>query len=294
MKDLLKNIVLIVLIVAIAFGIGFLVFRAIKSVNYNKEAKNPVLTLEVENYGEIQIELEPDYAPNTVATIIKLAQNGYYDGKVFYGTDETVVAAGMELTTETQDATEENADPTTKQVAKEDKLMISDLDKNVSADNDHEISILGEFVANGFDDNTLRFERGTVALYRSTYTLNNLTSESYNSGKSLFFITTKDEKKLNGDYAAFGKVINGMDIVDKLVTLATEESGENSSTSEAYTSKTLTEDKEIKKFAEGTYPVITKATVETYGIDYGMPVYQSAFDYDQYLSDLIMQYYSNQ
>ena len=131
MKDLLKNIVLIVLIIAIAFGIGFLVFRAIKSVSYNKEAKNPVLTLEVENYGEIQIELEPDYAPNTVATIIKLAQNGYYDGKVFYGTDETVVAAGMELTTETQDATEENAEPTTKQVAKEDKLMISDLDYSV-------------------------------------------------------------------------------------------------------------------------------------------------------------------
>ena len=308
------------------YGIGFLVFRAAKSINYNKNAKNPILTLEVEGYGEVQIELEPDYAPNTVATIIKLAQNGYYDGKVFYGTDSKVVAGGMELKTEEIPSSEydedgnyigpEGEEYSTNQTAQEDKLRVSDLDKTVipyiseedenyymtdedkrgSEEVDYKISISGEFVANGFNDNTLRFEKGTVGLYRNDYNGENLNSESYNSGTSLFFISTSEDSSLNGEYAAFGKVIKGMDIIEQMLTLPLEqkETDEEGNSTNDVSAGTLKDNQEITKYASESFPVITKATVETYNIDYGMPEYSKAFDYDKYMSDLILQYYRNQ
>lgn len=308
------------------YGIGFLIFRAVKSVNYNKNAKNPVVTLEVEGYGEIKIELEPDYAPNTVATIVHLVNNGYYDGKIFYGTDSKVVAGGMELKTEeiTSDQYDEEGnyigpegeEKTTKISAEEDKLRVSDLDKTVlpyisesdekyeetpeaqrgDEKTDYKISINGEFVANGFNSNTLRFEKGTVGLYRSTYDAENLNKESYNSGTSLFFIATDEDSALNGEYAAFGRVIKGMDIVEKMLTLPLAEDvvDENGNTKEDASAGNLSENKEITKFANDSFPVITKATVETYGVSYDMPEYEEAFDYNQYLSDLILQYYRNQ
>ena len=287
-----------------------MVFRAIKSVNYNKESKNPILTLDIEGYGEVQIELKPDYAPNTVATIIKLVQNGYYDGKVFYGTDSQVVAAGMELTKKAVNS-EENTETTgTVETAQEDKLRVSDLDKSVtpyveetkedgttevkSGDEliDYEISIPGEFVANGVE-NTMRFEKGTVGLYRADFRGQNLSKESYNSGKSLFFITTSNEKALNGEYTAFGKVIKGMDIIEKMLSLPLENKDANENNF-SLVNESVDGSKEIEKYAEGSFPVIKKATVETYGIDYGMPEYQEAFDYNRYLTDLYLRNYSNQ
>lgn len=243
---------------------------------------------------------------------MKLAQNGYYDGKVFYGTDSKVVAGGMELQEEELD-TDENVtaeaeseedlvEETSKKVtAKEDKIRVSDLDKSVTPsesdnENDYNVSINGEFVANGFNDNTIRFEKGTVGLYRSNYSGQNLSKESYNSGTSLFFITTEEDSSLNGEYTAFGKVISGMDIIEKMLTLPLEEeeTDENGNTVSSPTAGTISQNQSITKYAEGSYPVISKATVETYGVDYGIPKYEKAFDYNQYMSDLIMQYYSNQ
>ena len=326
MKNILKNLILIILILAVIAGIGFLVYRAARSVSYNENAKNPVLTLEVENYGEVQIELMPEYAPNTVSTIIKLAQNGYYDGKIFYGTDSRVVAAGMSLKTEEtpSDQYDENGnyigpegqEVTTTKSAEEDVLRVSDLDKNVKPyiseddpnyssteeanrgdeETDYKASISGEFVANGFNDNTLRFEKGTVGLYRANYQGDNLTQESYNSGTSLFFITTDEDSSLNGEYAAFGKVVKGMDIIEKMLTLPLEQetTDEEGNTTTDPVAGTLSDSQEITKFTADSFPVITKATVETYGVKYEMPTYMEAFDYNQYMSDLILQYYQNQ
>lgn len=213
----------------------------------------------------------------------------------------------------------EGEEYSTTQTATEDKLRVSDLDKNVTPyisdededyymtdeanrgdeNVDYKVSINGEFVSNGFNDNTLRFEKGVVGLYRSSYDGQNLTTESYNSGTSMFFILTEDEKKLNGEYAAFGKVIKGLDIIERMLELPleqqeTDEEGNNTNDPVAGKLEEESEDREITKFASGSFPVITKATVETYGVDYGMPEYQEAFDYDRYMSDLILQYYRNQ
>ena len=67
-------------------------------------------------------------------------------------------------------------------------------------------NIAGEFAINGFD-NDLKHTRGVVSMARSAI---------LNSASSQFFILTSDSPHLDGSYAAFGKVIDGMDEVDRI------------------------------------------------------------------------------
>ena len=68
-------------------------------------------------------------------------------------------------------------------------------------------TIKGEFEANGVK-NKISHVRGTISMARST---------EYNSGSSQFFIVQEDKTYLDGNYAAFGKVTSGMDIIDKVI-----------------------------------------------------------------------------
>ena len=68
-------------------------------------------------------------------------------------------------------------------------------------------TITGEFSSNGWYANTLSHTRGTVSMARS---------KANNSASSQFFIVHQDSTFLDGDYAAFGYVTSGMDIVDKI------------------------------------------------------------------------------
>lgn len=67
-------------------------------------------------------------------------------------------------------------------------------------------SIKGEFADNGFK-NDIKHEKGVLSMARS---------QQPDSAGSQFFIVTKDAKNLDKKYAAFGKVIKGMDVVDKI------------------------------------------------------------------------------
>ena len=67
--------------------------------------------------------------------------------------------------------------------------------------------IVGEFSANGYE-NSISHIRGTVSMARNGY--------DYNSASSQFFIVHKDSTFLDGQYAAFGRVTDGMDVVDKV------------------------------------------------------------------------------
>ena len=69
-----------------------------------------------------------------------------------------------------------------------------------------EKTIVGEFKANGYD-NPLSHTRGAISMARSN---------AYNSASSQFFIVQKDFKSWDGQYAAFGYVTEGMDVVDKV------------------------------------------------------------------------------
>lgn len=274
-----KFVILIILTVILTVVVGSLIASAIYSISYNNKSSNPILTVNVEQYGKIDIELYPEYAPNTVAAIIKLAQNGYYDGKVFYGADGYSVHAGMEKNV--IDASDESTSSSSQRTAVEDVVTVFDFDKSVESesDKDYKVTLFGEFSANGYEKNTLRFEKGTVGLYREVQLeYFGATEESYNSGSSRFFILTKDLNNLNGLYTAFGKVKNGFDVVQKIKevkTIQEEGADENS----------------IQFFEE--VPVIKNVTVETHGIDYKMPEYIH-FDVNSYITSLIMQQYGLQ
>jgi len=67
-------------------------------------------------------------------------------------------------------------------------------------------AIFGEFSSNGFE-NGLGHDAGVISMARS---------QAPNSAGSQFFITHKESSFLDGQYAAFGKVISGMDVVDKI------------------------------------------------------------------------------
>ena len=73
-------------------------------------------------------------------------------------------------------------------------------------------SIKGEFARNGFRENTLRHKRGVLYMARSMMP---------NSAGSQFFIMHADAPHLDGDYAAFGKVTDGMDVVDRIASVRT-------------------------------------------------------------------------
>lgn len=72
--------------------------------------------------------------------------------------------------------------------------------------------IKGEFIINGVN-NMVRHERGVISMARSA---------DPNSASSQFFIVHKASPHLNGQYAAFGKVVEGMDVVDEIAEAATD------------------------------------------------------------------------
>lgn len=78
--------------------------------------------------------------------------------------------------------------------------------------------IEGEFLSNGFN-NTLKHVRGTVSMARSS---------APDSASSQFFIVQEDQPSLDGEYAAFGTVTEGMDVVDKILEDAKPTDGNGS------------------------------------------------------------------
>lgn len=76
--------------------------------------------------------------------------------------------------------------------------------------------IYGEFGINGFS-NPIEHTRGTLSMARL--------SHDYNSASSQFFICHQDAPSLNGSYAAFGRVIAGMNTVDKIAAVKTDSRG---------------------------------------------------------------------
>lgn len=97
-------------------------------------------------------------------------------------------------------------------------FMIQGGDPNGDGSGGSEKTIKGEFSKNGVK-NDISHKRGVISMARSN---------DYDSASSQFFIVHKDSLYLNGEYAAFGHVSEGMDVVDKIVeetSVADKESG---------------------------------------------------------------------
>ena len=99
-------------------------------------------------------------------------------------------------------------------------------------------SIPGEFTANGFT-NDLKHEKGVISMART---------QDPNSAGSQFFIMAEDAPSLDGQYASFGKVIEGQEVVSSIVSVERDS-----------VDKPLADQK------------ISTITVDTFGVDYGEP-----------------------
>ena len=241
-----KNIIWIIALILVIVLIGVVAFGYYQKLT--KEVKNPIATMEVENFGTIKIELYPELAPQTVANFVTLANRGFYDGLTFHRIVKDFMIQGGD-----------------KAGTGEGSATISDLKDDGE---DTEYSIKGEFIANGVE-NKLKFEEGVIGMARGDYTAysSELTEESYNSGSSQFFIVTKASTSLNGYYTAFGKVIEGLDVVHQIeqVEVKAADNAEESGNTEVSTPVNP--------------PKITSLKVETFGVDYGLPETLTPFDY---------------
>lgn len=99
-------------------------------------------------------------------------------------------------------------------------------------------SIKGEFTTNGFK-NDLKHTRGVLSMARTMMP---------NSAGSQFFIMHEDAPYLDGQYASFGKIIEGLDVVDSIANCETDWS-----------------DRPVEE------KIMKKVTVETFGVDYPAP-----------------------
>ena len=168
---------------------------------------NPIVTIQMKNGDVMKIELYPETAPNTVASFVKLCQDGFYDGLGFHR-----VIPGF---------------------------MIQGGDPEGTGMGGPGYGIKGEFAMNGFK-NDLKHTTGVLSMARS---------QRPNSAGSQFFIMVDDAPHLDGQYAAFGKVTEGIDVAQAIVSSPRDWSDRPR------------EDQ-----------VMTKVTVETFGVDYDEPV----------------------
>ena len=149
------------------------------------DSKPNTVVIDVENYGKITVELYPDIAPITVKNFKSLVNDGFYDGLIFHRVIEGFMIQGG---CPNGDGTGGNTDA-----------------------NGNEINIKVEFSENGVR-NSLKHDRGVISMARSN---------DKNSASSQFFICHQKAAHLNGKYAAFGMVKDGMDVVDAIASVET-------------------------------------------------------------------------
>ena len=140
--------------------------------------------------GEMVAEFWPDVAPKTVENFKKLAKSGFYDGTAFHRIIQGFMAQG--------------GDPLTKDPANESRWGTGDPGYKIPA----------EF-------NKKPHERGVLSMARGAQP---------DSAGCQFFICFGKASKLDGAYTAFGKIIKGDEVLDKLanVPVTRNSSGENS------------------------------------------------------------------
>ena len=195
-QKIIISILIILIILILIVLVGFFIIKGLfiddeKNENKSNETANTTQTnddeetdmysigkhhaqIEIKDYGIIELELDADVAPITVANFAKLVNEGFYNGLTFH----RII----------------------------DGFMIQGGDPEGTGMGGSSETIKGEFLLNGVK-NTISHVRGTISMARS---------KAYNSASSQFFIVHQDSTFLDGQYAGFGKVTSGIEIVDQI------------------------------------------------------------------------------
>ncbi|MBQ9949762.1 MAG: peptidylprolyl isomerase [Clostridia bacterium] len=137
------------------------------------------------DFGTVKFEVYPKRAQQSTLNFIYLAKKGFYDGIVVHRlVNDFVIQAGAYETGYVERTT------------------------------DFDYTIVGEFAANGIE-NDVKHVKGTLSWARPT---------SFNGASTQIFICTNDATaaQLDGNYAAFGMVTDGFDVLDKINAMQTE------------------------------------------------------------------------
>lgn len=233
----MKKVCLSIAIVLVCIAIIFIGVRLVQSKTY--DVQNPIATIQIEGYDKpIKIELDPQAAPNAVSNFIKLANNGFYTNfKMHIEEDRILGDESMEM-------------------AKLSNIM-------EYPEKDYVYGIKGDFITNGFD-NLLKHKKGVITMERDDYSYFGYAEEGYNSANCNFALLTEDIEGYNGYYAAFGKVVEGMDVLDAIAATRVEEKKDENTTTTEESSKT-TEESNVNIIT------IKSISVDTFGVDYGIP-----------------------
>lgn len=149
-------------------------------------ASNPIVILKT-TAGEIELELYADKAPASVANFLSYVDEGFYDGTVFHR-----VIKGFMVQGGGYDGAREKK-PTREPIKNE--------------------------ASNG-----LKNENGTVAMARTSVP-NSATSQFFINTENNAFLDYRDQSPEGWGYAVFGKVIHGMDVVERIEATETEDAG---------------------------------------------------------------------
>ena len=134
----------------------------------------------MDNGATFVVELYPQYAPITVAHFQSLVASDFYDGLTFHRIDKNFMIQGGDI----------------------------DGDGYASPDQPY---IKGEFASNGYEENKISHKKGVISMARLL--------DDKNSAYSQFFIMHKDKPSLDGNYAAFGCVVAGLETIDELANV---------------------------------------------------------------------------
>lgn len=183
MKKLLSLILILTLCLTVLVGCK----KDDKDNNENKNTVYKYAKMTVKDHGDIILKLNATVAPVTVENFLNLANSGFYDGLTFHRIIENFMIQGGDPKA---NGTGGNTD-----------------------ENGNKINIFGEFSNNGHK-NDISHKRGVISMARSGNQY--YPALAYNTASSQFFICNADAPHLDGDYAAFGWVISGMDVVDSI------------------------------------------------------------------------------
>ena len=181
MKLITKLIALVLVIASLSaclFGCGSKPLKDYEIDDSTEEKSTYYVAMAIKHYGVIIVELDAVSAPITVKNFVKLVRAGFYDGLTFHRVME--------------------------------KFMIQGGDPNGDGTGGSDEKIEGEFLANGYY-NPIKHEKGVISMARGSY--------SMDSASSQFFICNSDSasvKSLDNYYAAFGHVVEGIEIVDAI------------------------------------------------------------------------------
>jgi cyclophilin family peptidyl-prolyl cis-trans isomerase len=163
-------------------GLGLLLASSAVMAAAPAVTKNPVVVLET-TLGTIQIELYPDKAPATVRNFLGYVRAKHYDGLLFHRVIPNFMIQGGGLFA---DMSEKPTGPAIKNEA----------------------------------GNGLKNDRGTLAMAR-TQVVDSATSQFFINVADNAFLNHRDETAPGFGYAVFGKVTQGMEVVDKIVAVPT-------------------------------------------------------------------------